>query len=46
VLVLVAIPLAFSMAPFVIGALILVYAARRAHLGLAEPTGPAGPALV
>ena len=47
VLVLVAIPLAFSMAPFVIGAIILVYAARRAHLGLAEPAGPtpAGPAV-
>ena len=37
VLVLVAIPLAFSLAPLVIGAIILVYATRRAHLGLAEP---------
>ena len=45
VLVLVAIPLAFSIAPFVIGAIILVYAARLAHLGLAETGGPAGPAV-
>jgi hypothetical protein len=40
VLVLLAIPLAFSLAPLVIGAIILGYAARRAHLSLAEPLGP------
>jgi hypothetical protein len=33
-LVLLAIPLAFSFAPFVIGVIVLVYAARRAHVGL------------
>ena len=37
VLVLVSIPLAFSLGPLVIGAIILVYAVRRAHLELAEP---------
>ena len=39
-LVLLAIPLAFSFAPFVIGVVLLVYAARRAHVGLAagEPS--------
>jgi hypothetical protein len=35
VLVLFSIPLAFSFGPFIIGAVVLVYAARRAHLGLA-----------
>jgi len=39
-LVLVAIPLAFSFAPFVIGVIILVVAARRAHRGLAATEGP------
>ena len=34
-LVLLAIPLAFSFAPFVIGVIVLAYAARRAHVGLA-----------
>ena len=38
-LVLVAIPLGFAFAPLVIGAIVLVYAARRAHDDLAE--GPA-----
>jgi membrane protein implicated in regulation of membrane protease activity len=33
-LVLLAIPLAFSFAPFVIGAIVLAYAGRRAHVGL------------
>ena len=39
-LVLLAIPLAFSFGPLVIGVIVLVYAARRAHRGLAtgEPT--------
>lgn len=36
-LVLAAIPLAFSLGPLVIGLIILVYAIRRAHLELAEP---------
>jgi hypothetical protein len=35
-LLIVAIPLAFSLAPFVIGVIVLGIAARRAHLGLAE----------
>ena len=34
-LVLLAIPLAFSFGPFVIGVIVLAYAARRAHVGLA-----------
>jgi hypothetical protein len=34
VLVLLAIPLAFSFGPFVIGVIVLAYAARRAHVGL------------
>ena len=34
-LVLIAIPLAFSLAPFVIGVIVLVVAGRRAHRGLA-----------
>ena len=34
-LVLLAIPLAFSFAPLVIGVIVLAYAARRAHIGLA-----------
>ena len=39
-LVLLSIPLAFSFGPFVIGVIVLVFAARRAHRGLAtgEPT--------
>jgi hypothetical protein len=39
-LVLLAIPLAFSFGPFVIGVIVLAYAVRRAHVGLAssEPT--------
>jgi hypothetical protein len=40
-LVLIAIPLAFSLAPFVIGAIVLFVAARRAHLDLAAPA-PSG----
>ena len=35
-LVLVAIPLGLAFAPLVIGAIVLAYAARRAHEGLAE----------
>ena len=35
-LVLLSIPLAFSFGPFIIGAIVLVYAARRAHVGLAS----------
>jgi hypothetical protein len=34
-LVLLSIPLAFSFGPFVIGVIVLVYTARRAHVGLA-----------
>jgi len=34
-LVLLAIPLAFSFGPLVIGVIVLGYAARRAHVGLA-----------
>jgi hypothetical protein len=40
VLVLLAIPLAFSLGPFVIGAIVLVYAARRGHRELAFPASP------
>jgi hypothetical protein len=36
-LVLLAIPLAFSLAPFVIGVIVLFVAGRRAHRGLADP---------
>lgn len=36
-LVLVAIPLAFSVAPLVIGVILLVFAVRRANEGLAAP---------
>ena len=36
ILVLLAIPLAFSVAPFVIGAIVLVVAGRRAHRSLAD----------
>ena len=39
-LLVVAIPLAFSLAPLVIGVIVLAIAARRAHLGLAEAEGP------
>ena len=35
-LVLLAIPLAFSFGPLVIGVIVLAYAARRAHVGLAR----------
>ena len=39
-LVLLAIPLAFSLAPFVIGLIVLIVAGRRAHRGLAAaPSG-------
>ena len=41
VLVLVAIPFAFSLAPLVIGALVLIWAARRGHRELALTTPPA-----
>ncbi len=45
VLVLLAIPLAFSLGPLVIGIILLVWAARRAHLSLAESDSYApGPA--
>ena len=40
VLLIVAIPLAFSLAPLVIGVIVLAIAARRAHLELAEADGP------
>jgi hypothetical protein len=43
VLVLVAIPFAFSLAPLVVGAIVLVWAARRGHHELAIQ-GPAGAA--
>ena len=33
-LVILSIPLAFSFGPFVIGVIVLAYAARRAHVGL------------
>jgi hypothetical protein len=39
ILVLVAIPLGLAIAPLIIGAIVLVYATRRAHDDLAE--GPA-----
>jgi hypothetical protein len=39
-LVILAIPLAFSFAPFVIGVIVLVCAARRAHRGLATNEAP------
>jgi hypothetical protein len=42
-LVLVAIPLAFSLAPLVIGAIILFVAARRAHRDLAVPASSGTP---
>ena len=35
-LILLSIPLAFSFGPFIIGVIVLVYAARRAHVGLAS----------
>ena len=35
-LVLLAIPLAFSLGPFVIGVIVLIVAGRRAHRGLAD----------
>ena len=41
-LVLLAIPLAFSFAPFVIGVIVLAYAARRAHVGLASSEASLG----
>jgi len=34
-LVILAIPLAFSIGPLIIGIIVLAYAARRAHVGLA-----------
>ena len=37
ILVLLAIPLAFSLAPFVIGVIVLFVAGRRAHRALADP---------
>jgi len=40
-LILLAIPLAFSVGPFVIGAIVLVYAGRRGHRALAVPATPA-----
>jgi hypothetical protein len=43
VLVLVAIPFAFSLAPLIVGAIVLVWAARRGHhdLSIATPTATA-----
>ena len=41
-LVLLAIPLAFSFAPFVIGVIVLAYAARRGHVGLASSEASLG----
>ena len=38
VLVLLSIPLAFSLGPLLIGAIALVFSARRAHRGLASAT--------
>jgi hypothetical protein len=43
-LVVLAIPLAFSLAPFVVGVTVLIVAGRRAHLDLADP--PAATAAV
>jgi hypothetical protein len=44
-LILLAIPLAFSLGPFVIGIIMIVWAGRRAHLSLAETDAYApGPA--
>ena len=40
VLVLVAIPLGLAVAPLLIGAIVLAYATRRAHLGLADGAEP------
>ena len=39
-LVLISIPLAFSIAPLVIGVIVLFVAGRRAHRGLAATAGP------
>jgi hypothetical protein len=43
VLVLVAIPFAFSLAPLIVGAIVLIWAARRGHreLSIATPTATA-----
>lgn len=43
VLVLVAIPFAFSLAPLIVGAIVLIWAARRGHreLSIATPTAAA-----
>jgi hypothetical protein len=38
-LVLIAIPLAFSFAPFVVGVIVLIVSARRGHLELAANEG-------
>ncbi len=37
-LVVLAIPLAVSLAPFVIGVIVLIVAGRRAHLDLSQPS--------
>jgi hypothetical protein len=42
-MVLLAIPLALSVGPLVIGAILLVWAARRAHLSLAPADGQSAP---
>ena len=42
-LVLVAIPLALSIGPLVIGAILLIWAARKAHLALAPTAGQPAP---
>jgi membrane protein implicated in regulation of membrane protease activity len=43
-LVLLAIPLAFSLAPFVVGVIVLIVAGRRAHRDLADPLADASAA--
>jgi len=42
-LVLLAIPLALSIGPLIIGAILLIWAARKAHLALAPTDGQAAP---
>jgi hypothetical protein len=39
-LILLAIPLALSLGPLLIGVIVLAYAARRAHVGLNSSEGP------
>jgi hypothetical protein len=42
-LVLLAIPLALSLGPLLIGVIVLAYAARRAHVGLSASEGDSPP---